>query len=66
MSYLETSVAAKSGGRQTACERQPAVGRSALGPERNAAAPDFLGVADGSYAPFIPRSKPKNGELDGL
>jgi general secretion pathway protein N len=25
-----------------------------------------MGAADGSYAPFIPRSTPKNGESDGL
>jgi len=28
--------------------------------------PAAIGSADGSYAPFVPRSTPKNGEPDGL
>jgi general secretion pathway protein N len=28
--------------------------------------PAAIGAADGSYAPFVPRSTPKNGEADGL
>jgi general secretion pathway protein N len=28
--------------------------------------PAMAGAADGSYAPFVPRSTPKNGESDGL
>jgi general secretion pathway protein N len=31
-----------------------------------AAMPAVMGAADGSYAPFVPRSTPKNGEADGL
>jgi general secretion pathway protein N len=31
-----------------------------------AAMPAAIGAADGSYAPFVPRSTPKNGEADGL
>jgi general secretion pathway protein N len=28
--------------------------------------PAMIGGVDGSYAPFVPRSTPKNGEADGL
>lgn len=40
----------------------------AAGPAVNPALPPMpvAGAADGSYAPFVPRATPKNGESDGL
>jgi general secretion pathway protein N len=38
----------------------------APGPGTPGLAVPVAGAADGSYAPFIPRSTPKNGEPDGL
>jgi general secretion pathway protein N len=35
-------------------------------PRSPVAAPKSAGTFDSNYAPFIPRSTPKNGESDGL
>jgi general secretion pathway protein N len=56
-----------------ALKRQEGPAGAGGGPSANAAAGEpslpampVVGAADGSYAPFVPRHTPKNGEADGL